>query len=173
MIISQVVAAGNNNEIGKDNQLLWHLPNDLKFFKNVTWGMPVIMGRKTFESLGKKLLKGRKNIIITRNKEWSFDGVEVAHSVEQAINIAEKNYVKECYVIGGAEIYQLFLPHTNRIYLTRVHQSFEADSFFPDFNKDEWELITNTGFDPDEKHLWPYSFQVWEKKQGDKSEKDV
>src|SRR5687767_15869805 len=116
MTISLVVAASENNVIGKDNRLLWHLPNDMKFFKNTTWGMPVIMGRKTFESLGKPL-KGRSNIVISGSKTLApGEGVVVAESIQTAIVEAEKTDANECYVIGGGEIYRLSLPLAYRIY---------------------------------------------------------
>lgn len=165
MIISQIVAAGRRNEIGKENALLWHLPNDMKFFKNTTWAMPVIMGRKTFESLGGKPLKGRANIILTRNHGWTNPEISIVHSVEDAIREAEKYSVNECFVIGGAEIYRLFLPYSHRVYLTRVQAEFDADSYYPVLKEDEWELVSKVEFDKDEKHPWPYSFEKWEKKQ--------
>ena len=165
MFISLVVAAAENNAIGKNNQLLWCLPNDMKFFKNVTWAMVVIMGRKTLESLGKPL-KGRKNIVITRQRGWQPEGVVTVNSLEQALDAAAKMEVKEAFVIGGGETYKLALPHASRIYLTRVHASFaDADAFFPDFNKAEWELVSNKDYPVDDKHAFAYSFQVWEKKE--------
>src|SRR5688572_25265058 len=105
MTISLVVAASENNVIGKDNRLLWHLPNDMKFFKNTTWGMPVIMGRKTFESLGKPLA-GRTNIVMTRDKEWSAEGTRVAPDMQQAMKTAAETDAKEIFVIGGGEIFK-------------------------------------------------------------------
>ena len=107
MIISLVVAASENNVIGKNNQLLWHLPKDMKFFKNVTWGMPVVMGRKTFESMGSKPLGGRKNIIITRQSGWNAEGVSVVNSLDNAIGLADQLNYKELFVIGGGEIYMI------------------------------------------------------------------
>jgi dihydrofolate reductase len=164
MIISFVVAAADNNSIGKNNQLLWCLPNDMRFFKNVTWGMVVIMGRKTFESLGKPL-KGRKNIVITRQGDWKADGVVTAENLDDALTSAKAMDVKEVFVIGGGEIYKLALPRANRIYLTRVHASPEgADAFFPAFTDTEWELVSNKDYAIDEKHIYAYSFQVWERK---------
>src|SRR5919205_1625993 len=114
--ISLLVAADENNVIGKDNKLPWQLPADLKYFKNLTWGMPILMGRKTFDSIGKPL-QGRKNIVITRNKDWGYEGVEVVHTVEEAMVVAEECKVKEIFVIGGAEIFKSVLPQANRIYL--------------------------------------------------------
>jgi len=163
MTLSQVVAAADNNAIGKNNQLLWSLPNDMKFFKNTTWGMPVIMGRKTFESLGKPLA-GRTNIIITRQHNWQREGVFVANEIREAMAIAAKTDAKEAFIIGGGEIYKQTLPITQRLYLTRVHTTIEGDAFFPEFNKAEWELLSQLDFTADAKHAYDYSFQVWQRK---------
>jgi dihydrofolate reductase len=163
MTLSQVVAAADNNAIGKNNQLLWSLPNDMKFFKNTTWGMPVIMGRKTFESLGKPLA-GRTNIIITRKPNWQPEGVFVANEIREAMTIAAKTDAKEAFIIGGGEIYKQTMPITQRLYLTRVHTIIEGDTFFPEFNKAEWELLSQLDFTADAKHAFDYSFQVWQRK---------
>lgn len=163
MKIALVVAAAENNVIGKDNQLLWRLPNDMKFFKNTTWGMPVIMGRKTFESLGKPLA-GRTNIVITRQDNWTAPGVQVVKNLEEALAAAAETDAKEASVIGGGEIYALALPRAQRIYITRVHTTLEGDTFFPEFDKQQWELLSNLDFPADEKHAYAYSFQVWERK---------
>ncbi len=160
MNIALVVAAAENNVIGKNNQLLWRLPNDTKFFKNTTWGMPVIMGRKTFDSLGKPLA-GRTNIVITRQNNWTAPGAKVVANLEEAMAAAADTDAKEAYVIGGGEIYALALPLAQRIYLTRVHGTFEGDAYFPVFDEQEWELLSNLDFPVDEKHAYAYSFQVW------------
>lgn len=165
MIISFVVAASENNAIGKNNQLLWHLPNDLKFFKNTTWGMPCAMGRKTFEALGNKPLKGRFNIIITRKKDYKVDGAMVVNSIEDAIFLAQQQDYNELMIIGGGEIYKMALSKADRIYLTRVHAEFpEADTFFPEIDQKKWRLVSEKDEYKDEKHAYDYSFQVWEKK---------
>lgn len=163
MNIALVVAAAENNAIGLNNKLLWRLPNDMKFFKNTTWGMPVIMGRKTFESLGKPLA-GRTNIVITRQKNWEATGAQVVGSLQQALAAAGETDAKEAFVIGGGEIYALALPLANRIYLTRVHASFEGDTFFPAFDQQQWNLLSKLDFEADEKHAYAYSFEVWGKK---------
>lgn len=166
MKISLVVAASENNAIGKNNQLLWHLPNDLSFFKNITWGMPVVMGRKTFESINSKPLKGRMNLIITRQKGFTAEGVIVVHDLEDAAYAATENNYKELMVLGGGEIYKEAIQVADKIYLTRVHHVFEdADTFFPVIHEKDWQLISNTDYPADEKHVYPYSFQVWEKKR--------
>jgi len=165
MIISLIVAAGTNNAIGRDNQLLWHLPQDLKFFKNTTWAMPVIMGRKTFESVGCKPLPGRLNIILSRqpSAEPISDLLVFATDSDQAIKFATEFGAKEVFVAGGAEIYRQFLPVANKIYMTRVHANFEADTFFPDIDSGEWTLKQNRDFPSDEKHAYSFSIQEWHK----------
>jgi dihydrofolate reductase len=164
MITNLVVAAAENNVIGKDNKLLWRLPNDMAFFKNTTWAMPVIMGRKTFESLGKPL-KGRTNIVISGNKTLApGEGVVVADSIQTAIIEAEKTDAKECYVIGGGEIYRLSLPFAYRIYLTRVHTIVDGDTSFPVIDEKEWEKVASMTFAADREHQYSYSFEVWQRK---------
>ena len=161
-MLSLLVAAAENNVIGKDNKLPWHLPNDLKYFKNTTWGMPVVMGRKTFESFGKPL-SGRRNIVVTRNKDWKADGVEVAGSINEAISLANQSDVKEIFVIGGGEIFKEVLPTANRIYITRIHHNFDGDAFFPVIDPKEWKLVKEVNCPADEKNAYAHSFQVWEK----------
>ena len=163
MILSFIVAASENNVIGKNNKLPWHLPTDMKYFKNVTWGMPVIMGRKSFEALGEPL-KGRTNIVVTRKKNWKADGVQTAQSIDQAIIFASQSDAKEIFIIGGGEIFQAALPTADKIYLTRVHENFEGDAFFPELNYHEWELVNNRDCDADEKNAYALSFQVWQRK---------
>jgi dihydrofolate reductase len=162
MTISFIVAASQNNVIGKDNKLPWCLPTDMRYFKNITWGMPVIMGRKSFESLGKPL-KGRTNFVITRNKEWKADGTQVVASIDQAITAAAQTDAKEIFIIGGAEIFKAALPTADRIYLTLVHENFDGDAFFPELEPGEWELISNRDCEADEKNSYGLSFQVWER----------
>lgn len=166
MTISFIAAVSENNVIGKDYKLPWCLPTDMRYFKNVTWGFPVIMGRKSFEALGKPL-KGRKNIVITRNKEWRADGVEIAQNIDQAITLASKSDAKELFIIGGGEIFRAALATANKIYLTRVHGNFEGDAFFPEFNKEDWSLVSNRESGPDDMNSFSVSFQVWERKHAD------
>jgi dihydrofolate reductase len=160
--ISLVVAASANHAIGLNNALLWHLPNDLRFFKNTTWGAVVIMGRKTFEAVSKPL-PGRINIVVTRNEEWNATDVCVAGSLEDAIDQAKKTNCREIFVIGGAEIYALAMPIAQRIYLTRVHADLAGDAFFPPVDNNLWQLVHETHFAADDKHAFPYSFQTWER----------
>ena len=162
-MISLIVAASTNNAIGKNNQLLWHLPNDLKFFKNTTWGMVVIMGRKTYESVDKPL-PGRINIVITRKPDWKAEGVVTANDLQDALKKAADTNCKEAFVIGGGEIYKWAFSIADKIYITRVHATLEGDTFFPAINEAEWKLVSNEDFNKDEKHQYDYSFQTWERK---------
>lgn len=162
-MISLVVAAAENNAIGKNNQLLWHLPNDLKFFKNTTWAGVVIMGRKTFESVNKPL-PGRLNIVVTGNKEWQAEGVMVAPDLKQAIELAAKENFKKIFIIGGGEIYKQSMPLADTIYMTRVHTQIDGDTYFPVIDTNEWQLKEKNDFFKDEKHAYDYSFETWEKK---------
>jgi dihydrofolate reductase len=163
VVISFIVAASENKVIGKDNKLPWCLPTDMRYFKNVTWGMPVIMGRKSFESLG-KALKGRTNIVVTRNKDWKAEGAQTVQSIDNAITLAAQTDAKEIFIIGGAEIFRSALPSADRIYLTLVHGNFDGDAFFPDMEHDEWKLISNRDCKADDKNPYALSFQVWERK---------
>jgi dihydrofolate reductase len=163
MTISFIVAVSENNVIGKNNQLPWQIPRDMKYFKNVTWAMPVVMGRKTFEALGKPL-NGRTNIVVTRNKDWKKNGVQTVQSIDQAIVLAAKTDAKEIFIIGGAEIFQAAMPSADRIYLTLVHENFEGDAFFPEIKQEDWKLASNRDCEPDERNPYALSFQVWERK---------
>jgi dihydrofolate reductase len=162
-MISLIVAAAENNAIGKDNQLLWHLPNDLKFFKNTTWGMPVIMGRKTFEAVNKPL-PGRFNIVITRQADWKAEGTIVATDLQDALQKAKETNCNEIFVIGGGEIYKQSMEIADKIYITRVHANFDADTFFPEIDESKWQLTHNQDFGVDEKHKYAFSFQTWVRK---------
>lgn len=162
MIISLVVAAATNNAIGKDGTMPWHLPNDMKHFKNVTWGMPVIMGRKTFESLG-KALPGRKNIVITRQVDWNAVSTVPVKSIDDALFVAKETDAKEVMVIGGGEIYRALFDKAKRIYLTRVEAEPDADTFFPSLDPQHWHLVSQRNHEADEKNAYNYSFQVWER----------
>ena len=162
MNISLVVAAASNNGIGKDGKMPWHLPNDMKHFKNVTWGMPVLMGRKTFESLG-KVLVGRKNIVISRQPGWKQEGTVVVKTIEDGLFVAKETDAKEVMVIGGGEIYKILFEKANRIYLTRVEAEPEADTFFPSLDPAHWYLVSQKNHEADEKNAYNHSFQVWER----------
>lgn len=161
-MISLIVAAAENNAIGKNNQLLWHLPNDLKFFKNTTWGMPVIMGRKTFEAVNKPL-PGRFNIVITRQADWKAEGTITATDLTDALEKAKKTNCNEIFVIGGGEIYKQSMEIADKIYITRVHVTLDGDTFFPVIDEAIWQQTSVQEFSADEKHAFAYSFQTWER----------
>jgi dihydrofolate reductase len=163
-MISLIVAASTNNAIGKDNQLLWHLPKDLKFFKNKTWAMVVVMGRKTFESVNRPL-PGRVNIVITSQPDWKAEGVWVAKDLDDAIEQAKTTHCKEIFIIGGGEIYRQSMPLADKIYMTRVHAQMEAEIFFPAIDDDAWLLAEHEDVAADEKHAYDFSFQTWVRKQ--------
>ncbi|MBL0181598.1 MAG: dihydrofolate reductase [Chitinophagaceae bacterium] len=162
-MISLIVAAAENNAIGKNNQLLWHLPNDLKFFKNTTWGMPVVMGRKTYESVNKPL-PGRFNIVITRQADWKAEEVIVATDLTDALKKAGETNCKETFIIGGGEIYKQGIEIADKIYITRVHAVLDGDTFFPAIDEAKWALAASQDFAVDDKHAFAYSFQTWVKK---------
>jgi dihydrofolate reductase len=166
MITSLVVAASLNNVIGKNNQLLWHLPNDMKFFKNITWAMPVIMGRKTFESFAGKSLPGRFNIVVTRQEGWNpqVEHVQAAKDLPAAIVLAAETDCKETFVIGGGEIYKEAIAFADKIYLTRVDATLDGDTYFPAIDESAWQLFSHSDFPADEKHAYAYSFQLWTRK---------
>lgn len=162
MKLSIIVAVAENGVIGHNNQLIWHLPEDLKMFKRLTSGHPIIMGRKTFESIGKPL-PNRTSIIITKNPEFQIEGCITVHSLEAAIEAANEIEENEAFIIGGAEIYRLALPFADKIYLTEVNHTFVGDTFFPEIDKEIWEEVNRTDHDIDEKHLYKYSFVELEK----------
>jgi dihydrofolate reductase len=166
MIISLIVAASTNNVIGKDNQLLWRLPNDMKYFKNTTWGMPVIMGRKTYESLAGDPLPGRFNYVITRQPDWDphKEKVIIEPSLDAAIADAARTDCKETFVIGGGQIYTESMSIADRIYMTRVDAVLDGDTYFPAIDEKEWQMISHRDFPADDQHAYSYSFQVWERR---------
>jgi dihydrofolate reductase len=163
MKVSLVVAASDNHMIGKDNQLLWHLPKDMKFFKDTTWAMPVIMGRKTFESLGQRVLPGRLNIILTKQTGLSYANTEVVGSLTEAIQLAEHEQYAEVFVIGGGQIYQEAMSIADTIYMTRVHTQIEGDTLFPELD-DKWILEYRYPNAADEKHAYAFDFECWKRK---------
>lgn len=162
-MITLVVAKNENNVIGEDNQLVWHLPNDLKHFKQITSGHPIIMGRKTFDSVGRPL-PNRTNIVITRNKKWTAEGVEVAYSLEEAI---EKAYQidQDIFIIGGGVIFELSMDLADAIELTQIYNHQKGDAFFPEIKVEEWVEVSREDFEKDEKHPFDYSFIRYEKKK--------
>jgi len=166
MKVSLIVAVSENHVIGKNNNLIWHLPEDMKFFKKTTLGHFVIMGRKNFESIPHKYrpLPNRTNVIITRQTSYEADGCMTVSSIEEALNKAKEAQDTEAFIIGGGEIYRLALENNlvDRIYLTRVHKKLDGDTFFPELN-DDWKLISSEKHRADEKHIYSYSFEIHEK----------
>lgn len=161
MKIILVAAYAQNRVIGKNNDLVWRLPKDFKHFKDLTMGHPIVMGRKTFESLGKPL-PNRTSIIITRDTQYQQEGCIVVHSLEEAI--AEARHLDEqIFIIGGAEIYKQALPIANLMYLTEVKAFPEGDSFFPEFSANEWKETARKSFSKDDKHQYDFDFVTWER----------
>lgn len=160
-MITLIAAAAENNALGKNNDLLWHLPEDFKRFKQITSGHYIIMGRKTFESFPKPL-PNRTHIIITRQEDYLADGCFVVHSLEEALEIAPQN--EEIFIIGGAQIYKQALPFADKIDLTRVHIELDADAFFPEFNTSKWNLVFSEKHFKDEKHQYDFTFETYLKK---------
>jgi len=162
MKLSIIVAVSENNVIGIDNQLPWHLPADLKYFKNLTSGHPIIMGRKTFESIGRPL-PNRENIVITRDAAFHHEGIVIKHSIEEAIQYC-RTKDDEIFIIGGDTIYQQTISWVNRIYYTRVHVSLEhGTAFFPVLNMEEWKLVQSEYHIKDEKNQYDYTFEVYDR----------
>ncbi|WP_338646382.1 dihydrofolate reductase [Flavobacterium sp. KS-LB2] len=160
-MIIMIAAVAENNTLGKDNELVWHLPNDFKRFKSLTSGHHIIMGRKTFESFPKPL-PNRTHVIITRQKGYQAEGCLVVDSIDKALAICPKD--EDNFIIGGGEIYNLALPFTDKIEITRVHRNFEGDAHFPEINETEWEIIDSEFNAKDEKHLYDYSYQTFIRK---------
>jgi dihydrofolate reductase len=156
-----IAAAAENNELGKNNDLVWHLPNDFKRFKTLTTGHHIIMGRKTFESFPKPL-PNRTHVIITRQENYKPEGCIVVDSIEKAIEVCPED--DDNYIIGGGEIYNLALPFTDIIELTKVHHTFDADTFFPKINKAEWLLVESEENFKDDKHLYDYTYETYIRK---------
>ena len=163
MIKSIIVARAANDIIGRDNDLVWHLPADLRYFKAKTMGHYLIMGRKTFESLGKPL-PGRTTVIITRNADYEAQGCFIKPNLKEALAIAQNNEQSEVLILGGGEIYKQAMDITNKIYLTEVHGEFEGDTCFPKIDSNVWEETRRRDFLTDEKHRYAYSFVELERK---------
>ncbi len=160
-MISIIVAIADNRAIGKNNDLLWHIPADLKRFKRITSGHPVIMGRRTYESLPKRPLPNRRNIVITDIPGERFEGCEMAYSIDEAAALCHPG--DENFVMGGASVYRQFLPITDRLYLTVVHKAFEGDVFFPEIDFSKWKLMESEHFPPDEVNSFSYTNEIWER----------
>lgn len=160
MKVSLIVAVDQKNGIGKNNQLPWHLPADLQHFKKITTGFPIIMGRKTYDSIGKPL-PNRRNIVISRQESLQISGVEICESLQNAISRCKDE--EEVFIIGGAQIFEQALNLADSIYLTIIQNNFEADTFFPEFDKNLWKESLNEAHEPDEKNVYPYNFKKFDK----------
>jgi dihydrofolate reductase len=161
-ILSMIVAHANNRIIGKDNDMPWHLPADLAYFKKTTLGKPIIMGRKTYESIGRPL-PGRQNIVISRDENYQAEGVDTATSVEQALRLAGD--IEEVMVIGGGAIYTHCLPFANRLYITHIKANIEGDTQFPEYNiTSDWQLTQSNKFRADEKNVFDLDFCIYQRK---------
>jgi dihydrofolate reductase len=157
-----IVAVADSGAIGRDNRLPWHLPDDLRHFKRQTLGKPVLMGRKTCDSLGKPL-PGRLNIVLTRDPNYHRDGVTVVHDIEAALAAAGE--AAEVMVIGGAELFRALQPRAERVHLTRVHGNIAGDVFWPPLDPREWQRTASEAHPADERHAYAMSFEVWDKRK--------
>lgn len=161
-----IVAMANNRTIGKENRLPWHLSEDLKYFKQTTLGKPILMGRKTYESIGKPL-PGRLNIVLTRDVKWQAEGVVVATSLEEAFSLAEAqaktDAQREFMVIGGDQLYASCLPMMDRLYITKVHANVEGDAWFPEVNWNQWKEVSKVDFKAEGANPYDYSFVVYDR----------
>ncbi len=155
MKLTLIAAMDPNRVIGKDNDLIWHFPKDLKHFKTKTSGHSIVMGRKTYESVGKPLPK-RRNIVITRQKDYSAQGIEVVNSLEEALSLTKGE--DEVYIVGGAEVYKLALSKADRMELTFIEKEYEGDSFFPNWDESNWEITSTERHEADESHEAPFTF---------------
>ena len=158
MQLCVIAAVARNGAIGKDNQLLWRLPEDLKFFKRTTMGCPVLMGRKTFDSIG-RALPGRRNIVITRNTDWQHDGVEVAHSLQAGLSLVDSE--ARVFVIGGGELYRQAMPLCDELVLTEIDADFTGDTFFPDWPRADFQEASRESHQSDAG--WSYHFVVYQR----------
>jgi len=165
MTISLIAALTRNRVIGKNNDLPWHLPDDMKYFMQTTKGHHVIMGRKNYESLPEKFrpLPNRTNLVVTRQLHYNAPGCQVVHSVTAALDLARQNKEQEVFIIGGAAIYQAGLADTHRMYLTEIDAELEGDIFFPVFDRKDWKEISRVHHPADERHLYAFDFVVYER----------
>ena len=154
-LLSLIAAMDNNRLIGSNNALPWHLPADLAFFKRTTLGKPIVMGRKTYESIGKPL-PGRRNIVVTRNRNYDAPGCDIVAGIDEAMRLCES--VPEIMLIGGASLYQQSIDRANNLYITQIHHNFDGDTWFPEFDERDWRIESRTDFEADDKNIYPYSF---------------
>src|SRR5699024_6237570 len=160
MNISLIVAMDKNRVIGKDNDIPWRILNDWEYVKNTTKGYPIILGRRNLESIG-RALPDRRNIILTRNKNFNFDGCEIAHSIEDVFELCKNE--EEIFIFEGEQIYDIFFPYVKKMYITKIHHEFEGDTFFPEVNFDEWKEVSVKKGSRNDKNPYTYYFHVYEK----------
>jgi dihydrofolate reductase len=165
MIVSAIAALATNRVIGRDNDLPWHLPDDMKFFMQSTTGHHVIMGRRNYESLPPKYkpLPNRTNIVLTRQQDFKAPGCLVMHDITSALEHARNQGENECFIIGGAEIYRLALPYTTRLYLTEIHADIEGDTFFPAVDPADWKEVSRSHHPADERHQYPFDIVIYDR----------
>ena len=168
MIISLIAAVAENRVIGKDNDLLWRLPKDIRFFMNTTIGHHVITGRKNYESIppGFRPLKDRTNIVVTNQQTYETPGAEIVHTLEEGVELARKNGETELFIIGGGQIYSQFMNMADRLYITEVKAAFDGDTFFPSYNDSNWTEVSRVNNFPDDHHTYQFDFVVYHKKSG-------
>ncbi len=167
-MIAAIWAQDDDGIIGKNDQLPWHLPNDLKFFKHMTENNTIVMGRKTFEGMGKRVLSNRKTIVLTSDKKYQAEKVLVMHSVSEVLEYAQ-NYEGMTFITGGSRVYEEFLPYVDVLYRTLIHSSFKGDAFFPKINWQEWSRIGLSIGEVDEKNPYTYQFETFQKKDNSNS----
>ena len=162
-MISFVVAMDQNRVIGSNNDMPWHLPNDLQHFKNITTGHTIVMGRKTFDSIG-RVLPNRKHIVLTRSEQSFPEEVEVVRNTDEILQYAKDHEAEEIFIIGGGELFKQMMPYVDKMYITLIEESFEGDVFFPEFDESEWELIEKEKGEKDELNPYNYYFLTYERK---------
>lgn len=160
-VVSLIAAVSDNGVIGRDNELPWHLPADLRRFKSLTTGHHMIMGRRTWDSIGRRPLPGRPTIVITRDESYSADRAQVAHSISDALDLVGDD--DEVFIAGGEAIYRLAIPVADRIYLTRIHTEVEGDTFFPELDEGDWKVVHEERHEPDEKNRYAFTFLMYER----------
>lgn len=164
-MISLIAAIGNNRAIGFKQDMPWTLPRDLAYFKKVTSGHTIVMGRKTFESIGRPL-PNRKNLVLTRQKDFHFpEGVRLISSLDEVLRPDKNRPSEEIFIIGGGELYKQALPYADRLYITQINENFEGDTFFPSFSEEDWEIISKTPGIRDERNPYDYKFLIYERRK--------
>ena len=166
MEIAMIAAVAENGVIGKDNDLVWSLPDDMKYLMNTTKDHFILLGRKNYESLPPKFrpLPNRTNVVITRQPAFQLDNAFVVHSLKEAIDLCKKENQEKIFVIGGGQIYEQALPQTDTLYITEIHHSFDGDTFFPDYDKNEWKEVSREHHEKDERHKYSFDFVVYKRK---------